>query len=76
MENQPSAAPIPMQPETQAKLVIWINPDGTVAVNGPLDNKMLCYGLLDCARDAIKDFNDNKNKSAIVVPRLNVLGTH
>jgi hypothetical protein len=31
------------------------NPKG-VQVNGPLQDKMICYALLEMARDAIKDY--------------------
>lgn len=41
-----------MQPE----LTITFNPDGTVQVRGPLNNKVLCYGMLEAARDAVRDF--------------------
>lgn len=37
-------------------LLIVLMPDGTIGVNGPLENKVLCYGLLESARDAIKDY--------------------
>ena len=29
---------------------------GKVSVTGPIQNKALCYGLLECAKDAIRDF--------------------
>jgi hypothetical protein len=42
----------------RAKLTIVLAADGSIGVEGPINEKMLCYGLLDCARDAIKDHND------------------
>jgi hypothetical protein len=37
-------------------------------VTGPIDNKLLCYGLLECARDAIKDFNDQRAQKSAILP--------
>jgi hypothetical protein len=31
---------------------------GSVNVNGPINNKGLCYLMIECARDAIKDHVD------------------
>lgn len=44
--------------------------DGGVHVEGPINDKMLCYALLEHARDAIKDFNDAQRQpqSKIAAP--------
>jgi hypothetical protein len=42
----------------KVQLLIEMNEQGQVNVSGPINQKMLCYGLLECARDAIKDFTD------------------
>lgn len=31
-----------------------------VTATGPIENKVLCYGMLESARDAIKDFTDKQ----------------
>jgi hypothetical protein len=46
----------------KVQLLIEMNEQNQITVNGPINNKMLCYGMLDCARDAIKDFADNAAK--------------
>lgn len=51
------------------QILITMAPNGGVQVTGPIDNKLLCYGLLDCARDAIKDHSDQKAKGGIVQAR-------
>lgn len=48
------------------QLVISGNPDGSVSVSGPIDDKATCYALLELARDAIKDHCDKIAKSPIV----------
>ena len=40
------------------QLLIMMDEAGNIGIEGPIEQKMLCYGLLDCARDAIKDYND------------------
>jgi hypothetical protein len=47
--------------------VITVEDNDTIGVNGPINNKLLCYGMLDLARDAIKDFNDKQAASKILV---------
>lgn len=49
-------------------LIISMNEAGQVSVNGPIGNKMLCYGLLGAAHDAIKDFCDKAAEQKIVKP--------
>lgn len=39
---------------------------GNVNVNGPVHNKGICYLMLECARDAVKDHVDSSQK--VVVP--------
>lgn len=51
----------------KAQLVITWEDNGNINVQGPIENKLITYGLLEAARDAIKDFND-KAASGIVAP--------
>lgn len=44
-----------MQP-TGIQLVITLTPEGQVQVAGPLNDRVLCYGLLESARDAIREY--------------------
>ena len=59
---QPNNGPI------SVTLTIELQPDGKVGVTGPIDNKVLCYGMLEAARDAIKDFNDKKRMPTVELP--------
>lgn len=36
-----------------ATLTITMNDQGGLSVTGPIENKLLCYGLLEAARDVI-----------------------
>lgn len=40
-----------------AKLEITLDDKGSINVQGPIDNKLLAYGLLEAAHDAIQDHN-------------------
>lgn len=50
----------------RAELHIVLDETGRVQVSGPIHDKMVCYALLGCAHDAIKDHTDALAKSAIV----------
>jgi len=49
--------------------ITYDDQSGNVNVNGPVDNKGLCYLMLGCARDAVKDHVDALQKSPpVAVP--------
>jgi len=45
---------------------IIVAPNGEINIHGPLHDKVLCYGLLEIARDLVKDFKPQQ----VVVPKL------
>lgn len=52
-------------------LVITLHPNGNVSLNGPLANTMLCYGMLELARDAVRTFQVQRNMQAQEMMRRN-----
>jgi hypothetical protein len=44
----------------EATLIITYQAGGPVQVTGPIENKVLCYGMLEAARDLIKDFKPSQ----------------
>lgn len=50
----------------QAELIIRLTIEGKIEVSGPIENKLICYGLLEAGRDAIKEFHDAKARSPII----------
>lgn len=63
-----SKHPQPEQPVIKT-LVIELNvATGAVSATGPIGEKLLCYGMLDCARDGIRDYNDRLARPKIVRP--------
>jgi len=53
----------------QAELRITLTADGQVQVSGPIGQLVLCYGLLEAARDAIQKHAAQKPKGGIVAAR-------
>lgn len=52
-----------------ARLVIVMDQGGGCQVAGPLDNRALCYSMLEMARDAIRDHADaaRRGQSGLVL---------
>ncbi len=51
-------------------LTIMMEEDGRIGVNGPIDNKILCYGMLELAKQAIQAYQSGPK---ILVPNGPVL---
>jgi hypothetical protein len=51
----------------QAQLIITMNAGGQVQVNGPIANRMLCYAMLEFARDAIRDYKPAEKPAIIPI---------
>ncbi len=41
------------------QVTITMDDNGQVNVNGPLDNRVLLYGLLETAKDVVQKFNED-----------------
>ena len=59
-------------PEQQAprRVTLAIHLDlgtGGVRVEGPINDRILCYGMLEVARDQIKDFDPAKAAGALQI---------
>ena len=44
----------PFTPTLRCALTITVTMEGQLNVNGPLQDKMLCYGVREAAKDAIR----------------------
>lgn len=53
----------------QVELRITFSNEGEIRVHGPIHDKILCFGLLELAKDAIKNYKPEE-KQNIVVPTL------
>lgn len=55
------------------KIIIERTDEGQVTINGPINDKILCYGLLETAKDAVREYNDSQRKS-IITPVIQLPG--
>lgn len=63
----PASGPEESKPEEPKDLtiVVTMSPDGRFkGVNGPLDQEILCLGLLECAKNAVVAFNVQREMEA------------
>lgn len=51
-------------PKEVFSMVISVCDDGSVNLTGPLDNQILCLGLLEAAKKKVNDHNDKKERPA------------
>jgi hypothetical protein len=61
----------PTQKAPSAKVQLLIEFDqmtGAVTVNGPIQNAMFCYGVLEMARQAIQNFAAEAAKGQRILP--------
>jgi hypothetical protein len=47
------------------ELKIMMDDAGQVTMSGPIENKILCYGLLEVARDGIAEHHANAAKQLV-----------
>jgi len=59
-------------PQPQAVLTIVLNANGSVSINGPINNKLLAYGLLEAGRKALDDYIPQEQPDILIpYPRFN-----
>jgi hypothetical protein len=63
----PSNRTILREQGRMVEMKITIDDAGRVNVNGPIANNLLCYGMLEMAKDAIASFNAKPASSIIPV---------
>lgn len=54
------------------RVTITMLENGTINFNGPMDNKILCYGLLQAAMDIVRDYKPGE-ESQIALPPAGLL---
>ena len=57
----------------EVTMTITMRHSGEMAVSGPIQNKILCYGMLEIARQCIQDHGKGDDP-VIAVPRLRFNG--
>ena len=62
-------------PQPKVQLVITLMDSGEVNVSGPIQDKILCYGLLEIAKEVVVQFAEqqkNRIQQVAAVPGLHV----
>ena len=49
------------------RLVIDIDDQGQLNVNGPIGNKLVAFGMLELAKDAVREFNQQAQQRVVPV---------
>lgn len=52
------------------RLVIEMTQAGVVTVTGPVESKVVCYAMIELARDAIKDHKPSLIQPASAAPQV------
>ena len=52
----------------EVTLTLKMNANGAVTAEGPIDQPVLCYGILEAAKYAIQKFNDKRNSPIVTAP--------
>jgi hypothetical protein len=60
--------PVPVAPRVIAQIVVAITDGGQVLVRGSIDDVVLAYGMLDAAKDAIRDHHQKAQGSPLLLP--------
>ena len=50
----------------EMQLLITVTKQGQVNVKGPIDNKLVAYGLLELAKEAVAQYHASKANGSIV----------
>jgi hypothetical protein len=58
----------------EVQLIITLDAQGQIQVNGPLDNMLLCFGLLELAKVSVKDYNVAKQQRVQLAPPSALVG--
>ena len=67
MSDEPTPVP---EAQSQTRMVLDLTPEGRVAVTGPVENAILCYGLLEMARQAVYEYHNRKSEGTRIMPAL------
>ena len=56
------------------RLIIQMNENGSITVSGPINDKILSFGMLEGAKDAIRDHIHKSQQALLVQPNGNKHG--
>lgn len=65
---------IPNQGQSAVELIIRIVPGQGLQLQGPIEDKILCLGLMELAKVAIIQHNPEQRKPGVVIPMTGGVG--
>lgn len=68
-QEQPKPKPEDPGPKEVAQLTVTLLDTGAVNVTGPINNKTLCYGMLEVAKDIVRDYVAAANSPRVATPQ-------
>lgn len=54
------------------QIIITMTKEGAISVSGPIDNKLISYGMLELAKESIAQYHENKKKNIVEVSACQV----
>lgn len=55
--------------ELKPTMTIFLTESGEMKVSGPINDQMICLGILEQAKQVIINHNNTRSKSNIVIPK-------
>lgn len=65
------------QVQPVAQIIIQLMPNGALAVNGNIENKLMAYGMLETAKDSIGEYHQQQQRRVQpvgIIPGMNLKG--
>ena len=59
----------------RAELLIRMTTEGQVSITGPIQEKLLCYGMLELAKDAIREFRPQAQPRVVLADAMPANGS-
>jgi hypothetical protein len=58
----------PQAPKVQTQIIVSMLDNGTINVTGPIQNKLLCYGMLEVAKDVVRNHVERPGSNLVIAP--------
>jgi hypothetical protein len=58
------------------QLVITLTDAGQCQVSGPIDNKLICFGALEMAKEAIQEYHKHKKNGIVAASAADAARLH
>lgn len=70
-ESDPDPNDPTLNPDLITMVILFNKETQAINVNGPINDAILSFGMLECAKNALKDYHDKLKASQIIKPNVN-----